>query len=194
MTFDEYEFGFTWVLDELMERASHALVSDGRVWLIDPVDEPEALAKAAALGEPAGVIQLLDRHNRDCAAIAGRLGVPHHRLPDALDGTPFQVVKVIDLPGWRELALWWPEHRALVVSEAVGTGAMFRAGDRDAGVHVMLRLRPPSAPRRFAPDHLLCGHGAPVHGAAASPALRQAYARSLRDLPAVLAKLPRLAR
>jgi hypothetical protein len=195
MVFDEYDFGLTWVIDdEAMQRASHALVSDGRVWLVDPVDVPDAIDRAAALGEVAGVIQILDRHNRACAKLAERFGVPHHRLADGIPDSPFEVVKVIDLPGWREQALWWPEHRALVVSEAVGTGPMFVPADRTAGVHIMLRLRPPGAPKRYAPDHLLCGHGVPVHGEQAAPALREAYARSLRDLPGVLARLPKLAR
>ena len=34
--YDEYAFGFSWVLEEGMQRSSHALVLDGRVWLIDP--------------------------------------------------------------------------------------------------------------------------------------------------------------
>ena len=41
---------------------------------------------------------LLDRHERDAAAIAERLGVPHHRLPSSLPGTPFEVVTVVDKP------------------------------------------------------------------------------------------------
>ena len=72
-TLDEYEFGFSWVMDEPLERTSHALAADGRVWLIDPVDVPEAIERATALGEPAAVVQLLDRHNRDCAELAERL-------------------------------------------------------------------------------------------------------------------------
>ena len=55
-TYDEYEFGFSWVMDEPLERASHALVADGKVWLIDPVDEAEAVDRATALGEPAAVL------------------------------------------------------------------------------------------------------------------------------------------
>lgn len=59
-----------------MQRASHALAVEGRVWLVDPVDAPELEARIRLLGEPAGVVQLLDRHGRDCAAWAARLGVP----------------------------------------------------------------------------------------------------------------------
>jgi hypothetical protein len=45
------------------------------VWLVDPVDVPEAIERARSLGEPAAVLQLLDRHGRGCAAVAERLGV-----------------------------------------------------------------------------------------------------------------------
>ena len=59
----------------------HALVHEGRVWLVDPFDDPEAMERVAALGEPAGVLQLFVAHNRDGEAIAKRLGVPFHKLP-----------------------------------------------------------------------------------------------------------------
>lgn len=187
LIYDEHELGLSWVIDEPMQRTSHALVDEGRVWLVDPVDVAEALDRAAALGEPAGVIQLLDRHARDCEALAGRLGVPHLRLPDALPGTPFDVITVIDLPKWREKALWWPGREALVVAEAVGTGPMF---GEPAGIHIFLRLKPPSILRDYDPAHLLVGHGAGVHGAAATPALETAYRRSRIDLPKTLVRLP----
>jgi len=190
LTFDEHDLGLSWVVDEPMQRASHALVVDGRVWLIDPVEVPEATARLPALGEPAGVVQLLDRHPRGCADLAERYAVEHLRLPRALPGTPFEIVTVVDVPRWRELALWWPERRALVVAEAVGTHPMFSAG-RPAGVHLMLRPRPPVPLKDRTPDHLLCGHGAPLHGDAARRAIGDAYGRSWRDLPRVMAGLPR---
>ena len=62
------------------------------MWLIDPVDEPEAMERVAALGEPAGVLQLFVAHNRDGEAIAKRLGVPFHKLPDVLPDSPFSVL------------------------------------------------------------------------------------------------------
>ena len=58
---DESEVGITWVQDEAMARASHALVSDGKVWIIDPVDDPEVMERVAGLGTPVAVFQLLDR-------------------------------------------------------------------------------------------------------------------------------------
>jgi hypothetical protein len=67
--------GFSWIVDEPMTRTSHALAAAGKVWLIDPVDWPDAIERARGLGEAAGVVRLLDRHNRDCAVLAERLGV-----------------------------------------------------------------------------------------------------------------------
>src|SRR5688572_13533667 len=84
--------GFGWALDERFMRTSHALAAGGRVWLLDPVDVPGLDERLASLGEPAAVVQLLDRHTRDCAAVAARLAVPHHVVPDALPDTPFEVV------------------------------------------------------------------------------------------------------
>lgn len=189
---DEYGFGLTWTLDEGMQRASHALAHDGKVWLVDPVDVPEALERAQELGEIAGVLQLLDRHPRSGKKLAERFGVPLHRLPEQLPANaPFERFDVVDVPRWREVGLWWPEHRALVIPEAVGTGPMFRPKDGPAaGIHIVLRLRPASPPRRYAPQHLLVGHGAPVHGDAAAQALTDAYDRALKDLPGVLKRLP----
>jgi hypothetical protein len=191
---DRHPLGLSWTLDEPMERSSHALAHDGRVWFVDPVADPDALREAEALGPPAAVVQLLGRHARDGAALAARLGVPHLRMPDGVPGTPFEVVRVLDVPSWRERALWWPEHRALVVAEAIGTGRFYRFERAPAGMHLLLRLTPPGALRRFAPEHLLPGHGEPLHGPAAADGLRAAYARSRRDLPRVLRALPTMLR
>jgi hypothetical protein len=191
---DRQSHGLTWVMREPMARACHALAVDGRVWLVDPVDEPEAMAAVAALGEPAGVLQLLDRHNRDCAAIADRLGVELVVNPDTVPATPFELVPLIRWPGWRETALWWPAEAVLVVPEAVGTAPAFAIGSGPIGVHPMIRLVPPRALRRFAPRHLLVGHGLPVHGPEASSGLREALARSRRDIPRLALKLPALIR
>lgn len=173
-----------------MARAAHAVAgSDGRVWLIDPFDDEAAIAAATELGTPAGVIQLLDRHDRDGAALAKRLGVPHHRLPGALPETPFQVISVVNRSWWHELALWWPDRDALIVAEAIGTPPLFALGRR-AGVHPMLRMVPPRAALGgYAPEHLLVGHGPPVIDGAVD-ALRDALARSRTDLPRFALKLP----
>ena len=192
--YDELPFGFSWSPDEELQRTGHALDTGEGVWLIDPVDVPEALERAAGLGPPAGVIQLLDRHNRDCAAIAARLAVPHLKVPGAVPGSPFAVVPVLDVPRWKEVALWWPEQRALVVAEAIGTTRVHALGDGPAGLSPLLRLTPPKGLRGYRPDHLLVGHGRGVHGLAAADALAQAYDRSRRDLPRLAALLPGMVR
>ncbi|MBA2349747.1 MAG: hypothetical protein H0V81_15810 [Solirubrobacterales bacterium] len=191
----EHAAGLTWVLeDEAMQRACHALAFDGRVWLVDPIDTPEPLERAAGLGEIVGVLQLLDRHNRDCKAIAERLGVPLHRLPDALPGTPFEVRKVIEKAKWKERALWEPQSRTLVVSEGVGSVDAFAVSDDPVGVHPMLRPFGVGALRGYAPELLLMGHGAPVSGPTTAAALGTALDRSRKDIPKLLTKLPGIIR
>lgn len=192
LRFDEFDSGFSWVIDEPLQRTSHALLVDGRVWLVDPVDEPSALERAAALGEPAGVIHLLDRHRRDCAELSRRLGIPHFKPYDGSPVPPFEVVPVLRAPVWKEVALWWAAAKMLVVAEAVGTNPVWAAGDGPAGIHPLLRLRPPRLLSTYTPEHLLVGHGAGVHGRQASAALQEAFARSRRDLPRALLKLPSL--
>jgi hypothetical protein len=188
-TIQRHGAGLTWYEDDLMARAAHALPTKGGTWLIDPFEDAAALAAAAELGPPAGVIQLLNRHNRDCAAIASRLGVIHHQLPTRLPRTPFEVVSVIERPWWQERALSWPDRQTLVVSEAIGTAPLFALG-RAAGVHPMLRMIPPrSALGPLRPVRLLVGHG-PALDSDADSALHDALAMSRTDLPRFVLKLP----
>jgi hypothetical protein len=188
-----HALGVTWVEQTWMARAAHALTHDRRVWLIDPYEDPDALAAVSELGTPAGVLQLLDRHNRDCEAIAQRLGVPLLRLPEHTAGTPFEPIPVIGNVAWREVALWWADERSLVVAEAVGTAPAFALG-RPAGVHPMLRLIPPrSQLSRFEPERLFVGHGEAIDSGAGA-ALREALAHSRRDLPRLLLSIPKLLR
>jgi hypothetical protein len=194
VAYDELPFGFSWFPEERLTRTAHALDTGDGVWLIDPIDVPDAIERARALGPPAGVIQLLDRHNRDCAPLAERLGVPHLRLPAAVPGSPFAVIDVLKVPRWHEVALWWPERRVLVVAELIGTNHIFRLGKGPAGVHPTLRALPPGALRGYEPEHLLVGHGPGVHGPLATAALRDAYDRSRRDLPKLALRVPEMAK
>jgi hypothetical protein len=183
------------VVSEPLERASHALAADGRVWFVDPVDDPAAVEAAAALGEPAGVLQLLDRHGRDGAALAERFGIPLLRVPGAVPGAPFEVVPSgVWIPRWSEVALWWPERKALVVAEVLGTSAHYTLGAGTVGIHPLLRASPPGRLRSYPAEHLLVGHGAPLHGPGVADAIERAYARSRRDMPRMLLTLPRLGR
>jgi hypothetical protein len=193
VTLQRHALGVTWVEQNAMARAAHALVADGRVWLIDPYENADALAAATELGTPAGVLQLLDRHNRDGSTIAQRLGVPLMRLPMDGAGTPFTAIPIISNRAWREVALWWADERALVVAEAIGTAPAFALGRR-AGVHPMLRLVPPRKQlSRFQPERLLVGHGEAIESGA-DAALREALARSRSDLPQLVRRIPKLLR
>jgi len=190
---DEFDRGFGWGVRETRARTSHALVVDGGVWLIDPLDVPGLDERVHGAGEPRGAIQLLDRHNRDCAPLAARYGVPHIG-PRQEAETPFALPSVVSFPGWHERALWWEEGRVLAVADALGTRPYFvRPGD-ELGVHPFLRLTPPKKLGAYAPEHILVGHGKGVHGDGAPAALRQALATSRRGLPAAFANGIRAAR
>jgi hypothetical protein len=186
---DEFEFGFGWLSPERpkLQMASHALVADGGVWVVDPSESDGVEERIRALGEPAGVLQLLDRHNRACADFAARLGVPHHRVPFERVG-PFEPIPVLRRSFWQEVALWWPERRVLVCADALGTVPHYfaLAGER-LGVHPLLRLTPPRQLGQVEPEHVLCGHGAGVHEHAAD-AVREALEHSRRRAPRVLAE------
>lgn len=186
------DWGTGWIASEpaAMRRASHGLAHDGGVWLVDPVDGDGVDELIAPLGEVRGVIQLLDRHDRDCAALARRHGVPHLATPfDRVAGAPFQPVAVVRWSRWRETAMWWPEHRALVVAEALGTTEHFTLGHGPVGVHPLLRLTPPGVLRSYLPDHLLVGHGHSVHGSHTAAAVEHALEGSRSGAPKALVRL-----
>ncbi|HMI99738.1 MAG TPA: hypothetical protein VK488_07905 [Gaiellaceae bacterium] len=186
---DEFEHGFGWSLEgERLHRTSHAVKTGGSVWLTDVVDAPGIDERIRALGEPAGIVQLLDRHKRDCAAVAGRLGLALHVTPFTdVPGAPFVVLPIARRRIWREIAVWWPEQRILVCGDALGSLGYFRARGEPFGVHPLLRLAPPRrALGGLEPEHILFGHGDGVHGPGAAPALREALATARRRLPRAL--------
>jgi len=186
---DEFDCGFGWIVHEFMERCSHALVEDGRVWVIDPVDGEGVEERIRAAGTPAGVLQLLDRHNRDCSAFAARLGVRQHVVPHGSLG-PFAFVGVRDSRSWKEVALWWPGRRVLVCGDALGTAPYYRSGAERLAVHPLLRLRPPRQLGALQPDVILCGHGEGLLEDA-DAALQEALSTSLRRVPGQVASAVR---
>ncbi len=191
---DELDEGFGWLEDTSMRRTSHALAVDGRVWVIDPIDGEGVEQRIRALGDPAGVIQLLDRHARDGEAFAERLGVRHHVVPSSLPGAPFELIRVLRSRWWQEVALWWPEPGILVCGDALGTIPFFRAGDERAGLHPFLRIVPPRALAGLEVRHLLVGHGPGIHDAAAGRVVDTAVRGGRRRIPRWLAGVPRIVR
>jgi hypothetical protein len=183
---DEFEAGFGWVEEGRLQRASHALELDGGVLIFDPVDDPGIDERIRALGEPTAVVQLLDRHARDCATVAERLGILHleMRLDEPAPGAV--LLPVVWNRLWREGAFWDASRGILVVADALGTAGYFTAPGEELGVHPLLRLRPPKGLAGLRPRHVLCGHGVGVHGDAATTALEHALVTARRGLPRAL--------
>ncbi len=190
---DEQEDGFGWVIDEPFARTSHALRVDGRVWLIDPVDAPELEDRVRALGEPAGVLQLLDRHARDGRMWSARLGIPLLAAYQGVAGTPFAALPVRNNRLWREVALWEPTSRTLVCADVLGTLPFFRASCERIGLHPFLRIAPPRSLLTVAPERVLVGHGGGLHQDAAA-AVRDSVENARRRIPAALVGAARAVR
>ncbi len=184
--------GFGWQPREFLRRTSHALAVAGDVWLVDPVDVPAAISRAQQLGQVRGVVQLIDRHNRDGAELASRLAVPRYVVPlDGVPGSPFEIVPTADRPFWREVALWWPERRVLVCGDALGTVGYFLAPGERLGVHPLLRLTPPRALGTLEPEHVLVGHGRGAHGPDVAGIVRDELRHARRRLPRAWANAAR---
>jgi hypothetical protein len=166
-----------------MRRASHALAAGGRVWLVDPIDCGGLDELIAPLGDPAAIVLTIDRHARDAAAIAARLGIPvladralgrarraSGRFAGRVPGSPLHSIPI---PGrglrrwWREAALWWPEAGVLVVGESVGDVPYFLLDGERLGLHPIRRSQPPAELLRCDPETLLVGHGDGVAAGAA---------------------------
>ncbi len=200
---DRHDGGVGWLAypEEDMQRASHALVEDGDVWLVDPVDVPELDDLLADLGEVEGIVVLLDRHLRDVDDIAARhdvsvhLPLPLHGIADEFEApverfrhdlgeTSYTAHEVVDRSRWREAALYSEERGVLLVSEALGTAPYFTVHGERVGVHPMMRIRPPKALGRLTVDHLLFGHGEGVH-TDAQAALTDALDGARKRMPAL---------
>ena len=184
---DRLDFALGWIHPDpaWMARAGHAVRSGGGVWVIDPPDGDGVEEHIRALGDPAGVVQLLDRHPRDCAALAQRLGVDLHVLPfGGVEGAPFEVVSVVRRWRWQEAALWFPAERTLVCADALANAPGYSAPAEAVGVHPMLRVGAPRVLTTFPAEHLLLGHGEGLHGPEAKAAIDAAFDGPVRRLPA----------
>ncbi|MFB6141237.1 MAG: hypothetical protein ABEJ26_12480 [Halosimplex sp.] len=206
---DRFEGGTGWIAypDEEMQRASHALVSDGDVWLVDPVDCDGLDEMLAEYGTVRGVVVLLNRHERDAETLARRHEVPVY-VPEWLDDvrrdvsapvepirrsladSGYDLHKLVDNRVWKEGVLYDEDSETLVVAEAVGTAAFMRTSDERLGVHPALRLKPPTALGRYSPERVLVDHGEGVMTGAAD-ALADALSGSRKRTPRLYAQTVR---
>ena len=193
---DRFDGGVGWLAypEETMRRASHAVESDGQLWVVDPVDADGVDDLIAEYDEVGGVVVLLDRHGRDAAAVATRHDVPVY-VPDWMSGVEddldapvvrvsdgvgeFALERVVDNPFWQEAALF--DGETLVVPEALGTVSYFRAPGERLGIHPMLRAVPPRSLTEYDADRLLVGHGEGLSGDV-RPAIRDAVGGSRRRM------------
>jgi hypothetical protein len=180
---DELDGGFGWTEPGFLARTSHAVEVDGAVLVFDPLDAQGLDERLRALGRPEAVVQLLDRHERDCSLVAERLGVPHLRMRLEASSSRGELVRVAWNRVWKEVAFWEPTRRILVVADALGTAGYFIAPGERLGVHPFLRLRPPRSLARLEPQHALCGHGAGIHGDEAASALEEALDTARQRIP-----------
>jgi hypothetical protein len=182
------------------QRSSTAIVIDAGTVLVDPLDADGLDAALAGVPPVCGVVTLLDRHQRDAAAIAARLGVPR-LIPRALGGPGLALPgaeerAVLERRHWREALLWLADRRVLVCAETLGTASFFLARSGEPiGLHPLARLSPPRA--AFAglePEVIAVGHGKPLTKDAAV-ALRDALRTARVRLPMnVLRLVPEVVR
>lgn len=193
---DRWDGGLSWMAhpEETFRRTSHALVADGAVWLVDPVDGAGLDEALAELGPVAGVAVLSAYHLRDAGAVAARHGVavhvpgPFDSVADRIDGpverfageladTGFRAVEVGN-PLWSEVALSHPDRETLVVGDALTTADYHTTADRDLMVTPYLAPWPPRESLSGRPvERVLVGHGRGVFEDAAA-ALDRALSES----------------
>lgn len=177
---------FAWIAspEDLLARACCVVLTAKGPIVIDPVDNPELDALIAPLGKVAAVLRLLNRHKRDCAAVAARHGVQVRGPADLGDISGAEAIPIPAIPGWTETALWFADGGLLVCPEAVGTAPHYLAREGDPlGVHPLLRLRPPRrALGGLSPTVIAVGHGHAVTEDA-DRALAEALGSARRGLP-----------
>lgn len=211
-----WDHGLTWMAhpDEQMRRASHALVVDDEVWLVDPLDAAGLDEELATLGQVAGVAVLTNSHGRHAERLATRhdvgihapacfdedshplrgFSVPVTLFEDELETTGFEVVWEKAGSSWQEAALYHPERRTLVVPDTLMT-ALFTGEEGRLEVLPFFRFSPPRAELgELDVERILVGHGEPVFEDAQS-ALEEALDGANRSTArAIVRSLPTFAR
>jgi hypothetical protein len=198
---DAFGGGVGWLAhpDEVMERAGHALVDDGDVWVVDPVDAEGLDDRLEDLGRVRGVVVLYNYHRRDASAIATRhdvpvllpagmtaladdhVAAPVRRVEGRLGDSGYFLRPVTRNRVWQEWALF--DGETLVVAESLGTADYFLAPGERLGVSLARRPVPPGeAFGDVDPARVLCGHGEGVAADAAGE-LRRALEEARRTAP-----------
>ncbi|MFB6186007.1 MAG: hypothetical protein ABEI86_03965 [Halobacteriaceae archaeon] len=197
---DEWHSGFGWIAypDELIQRASHGLIHNGGIWLIDPLLTANLESMITDYGEPVGIVILSSLHTRDAVELAKQFEIPIH-IPESLQITPstntitfseeladtgFKPLKGVSLPWWQEVALY--DGDTLLVGDMLGTAPYFTARDEEIGIHPLLRLFPPSKISKLTPERILTGHGAGIMEAGTEQ-LQTAFNHARLQIPQVWA-------
>ena len=179
LTVDESDLGISWVLDESMQRACarDPRRGQGLVRRPDrgrrhrrPRRRPwRARGRPAAARPPQPRLRRGGRATRDRAAERARRGARVAVRGDQgaavprVEGDGALVARAPGARGRRDRR-HEPDHQ--------------RRRDGGVGMHPMLRALPPKSMRGYDPEHLLTGHGAPIHGAGGGHRARRAPTRA----------------
>lgn len=175
-----WDGGLTWMAhpEAQMQRASHALVVDDDVWLVDPLDGADLDDELERLGTVRGVAVLGSEHHRHVDRLAAHHDVPIHlpawfeesakdydaeviQFSDELADTGFEAINLKE-GFWQEAGLYHPDRRTLAVSDTFMT-ALFSGQKGRVELFPPARLDPPvEALDELTVDRLLVGHGEPV--------------------------------
>lgn len=179
-----WENGMTWMAhrEPQMQRASHALLDDDDIWLVDPLDAGGLDEELDALGTVAGIVVLDSQHGRHADRLAVRHDVAIHVptcLPedthavsdfdtpveffdDELADTGFELVwERVSEPIWYEGVLYHPERRTLVIPDTLMTAHLTVQIGR-LEVVPFWRFWPPTDLADLNVERILVGHGDPV--------------------------------
>ena len=172
---DEWENGFGWIAKpkENMRRTSHAVVEDGDVYLIDPVDAENLDQKIDESGEVKGIILLFERHERDSEKLAERYDCPVYvpewfereldaevkKISEKVPGTDWEIHTVVESRMANEAAIYNEDNRTLIVADSLGTAKHLRGRGEKLGMSPLYRLNPPQKLLDFESERIFCGHG-----------------------------------
>ena len=154
---DEWDLGVGWLAhpEERGMRASHAVVFDDGVWIIDPLDAPGIDEHIVALGEVVGVAVLSSMHARDAHHFGDRYDVPVY-VPDGMDGLsngldtphpryldefPARGVRILarhPFPGFDEANLFHEPTQTLYIGDSLGTTPWHTVGQETLGAQALL--------------------------------------------------------